>query len=80
MPAEVWAIEKEAIEEKIAWDDRANWRAANLMCLIANCHTDPKSGRTWSPDDFMPRKELSEEELADKLDAVLSNMPYVTKK
>jgi hypothetical protein len=74
VPAEVWAIEREGVDERVEWDDRANWRNANLMALLANIHGDPRSGRTWRPDDFMPRRDPTEEELEAKLEAILGSV------
>lgn len=35
--------------------DKARWRHTSaVLALLANCHRDPKSGRTFEPHDFDP--------------------------
>lgn len=37
-------------------EERADWRAALIACLIANTHRNPKKRRRpYEPKDFMPR-------------------------
>ena len=35
---------------------------ASLMCMIANCHRDPKKTRQFHPIDFMPRQKSRKED------------------
>lgn len=68
-------IEREAIEERRAFDKANDYRAASLMSLLANCHRDPKT-RAFEPADFLPggRPDLTEEQLEAKLAAILGGM------
>jgi hypothetical protein len=36
-------------------EQRADWRAGMICAVIANSFRDPKKGKTFKPEDFMPR-------------------------
>lgn len=36
--------------------DWENYRSALICAVMANIHRDPKAGKTYSPQDFMPDK------------------------
>lgn len=46
--------------------EREDWRSGMVACVMANLWKDPKSGRTYRPQDFMPRfgesKEMTPED------------------
>ncbi len=69
-PAEVHAICKDGVEERLAFDKRADWRNASLMCLLANrLRFGAGNERTYQIDDFMPgdRPALTGEQVRAKM-------------
>ncbi len=68
-PAECDDIAREAIDDRLAWDKRNDWRTASLMCLIANIHSD----REYTIQHFLPGGDVdpTDEELENKLHAIL---------
>ena len=41
--------------------DWQNYRAALICSVLANIWRDPKKRRPFTPDDFMPKKELKQQ-------------------
>ena len=57
-------------EERSDW--RADYRTALICALTANIHRDPKKGKAYKPEDFMPKqgketKPMNEQEMLSQL-------------
>jgi hypothetical protein len=54
---------------------RQRWaHTSAVMCVIANCHRDPKKGRPFTPADFNPHLRRTEPVVAKVGIAVLKQV------
>lgn len=55
-------------------EEKADRRVGRLMAMLANLNKDPKKGKSYSEDDFIPRAKETKVQSVEEQKAILARM------